>query len=61
MCVGLPAAMDVNLKMWKYLPHHSRQRSTVRRLTPTSSVSCRIRAAVAPSRMMAISTTIAAT
>jgi hypothetical protein len=40
--------------------HHVRQRSTVRRLTPTNTDSCSIRAAVAPSRMIAISTTMAA-
>src|SRR5271169_4837225 len=41
------------------LHHHARQRSTVRRLTTSTSYSCRILAAVAPSRMIAISTTSA--
>ena len=42
------------------LRHHARQRSTVRRLTPSNPYSWRILAAVAPSRMIAISTTMAA-
>src|SRR5271166_6487820 len=40
--------------------HHLRQRSTVRRSTPTSPDSRCILPAVAPSRMIAISTTVAA-
>jgi hypothetical protein len=40
--------------------HHTRQRSTVRRSTPIASASSRMRGAVAPCCMIAISTTIAA-
>jgi len=40
--------------------HHVRHRSTVRRSTPITSVSSRMRSAVAPCRRTAINTTIAA-
>jgi hypothetical protein len=40
--------------------HHVRQRSTVRRSTPITSVSSRTRSVVAPCRRIAINTTIAA-
>jgi hypothetical protein len=40
--------------------HHMRHRSTVRRSTPITSVSSRMRSAVAPCRRIAINTTIAA-
>ena len=43
----------------KALRHHARQRASVRRLAPTSSVSCLIRAAVAPCRIVSTSTTTA--